>query len=77
MAAVFNVALKMAIFESRKKQKRIAKLAGITEFQLSHIVRGRRDATPRQRRRLATVLGKGEDALFPSAAAAAVEERAG
>jgi len=64
MARTFNLALKMAIFESRKKQKRIAHLAGIDETQLSHIVRGRRAATPRERQRLAAVLGKPEADLF-------------
>lgn len=64
MASVLNVALKLAIFESRKKQKRIAKLARIPDTQLSHIVRGRRPASAEQRQRLATVLGKPEAVLF-------------
>ena len=59
-----NVRLKLAMFESRKKQKRIAKLARIAETQLSHIVRGRREATPQERARLAAVLGKPESDLF-------------
>jgi plasmid maintenance system antidote protein VapI len=71
MPPVFNVALKSAIFESRKKQKRIAKLAGIPETQLSHIVRGRRDATPKERERLSVVLGKPEADLFPASNATA------
>lgn len=66
MKARFNVALKAAIFESRKKQKRIAKLAGIAETQLSHVVRGRREATPKEKARLAAVLGKSEAELFTS-----------
>ena len=64
MPPVFNTALKLAIFESRKKQKRIAHLARIQETQLSHIVRGRRAATPKEQKRLAAVLGKSEAALF-------------
>jgi len=64
MPPVFNTALKLAIFESRKKQKRIAHLARIQETQLSHIVRGRRPATPKEQKRLAAVLGKSEEALF-------------
>ena len=71
MAPVFNIALKLAIFESRKKQKRIAQLARIPETQLSHIVRGRRPPTPRERRRLAAVLGKPEADLFMSVGDAA------
>jgi transcriptional regulator with XRE-family HTH domain len=66
MKVRLNVALKAAIFESRKKQKRIAKLAGIAETQLSHVVRGRRVATPKERARLAAVLGKSEAELFTS-----------
>jgi transcriptional regulator with XRE-family HTH domain len=61
---ILNVRLKLAMFESRKKQKRIAKLARIAETQLSHIVRGRRTATPEERKRLAEVLGKPERELF-------------
>jgi transcriptional regulator with XRE-family HTH domain len=71
MAPVFNTALKLAIFESRKKQKRIAKLARIPETQLSHIVRGRRTATGREQARLADVLGKTIGELFPGTTTAA------
>jgi plasmid maintenance system antidote protein VapI len=66
MRPPLNIALKMAIFESRKKQKRIAHLARIAETQLSHIVRGRRAATPNEQQRLATVLGKPVEVLFPA-----------
>ena len=59
-----NIALKLAIFESRKKQQRIARLARIDITQLSHIVRGRREATPKQKIRLARVLNKSVEQLF-------------
>jgi len=71
MAATLNIPLKLAIFESRKKQKRIAKLAKISETELSHIVRGRRPGSPAQRERIAAVLGKSVAELFPSSALAA------
>lgn len=60
-----NVALKMAIFGSGKKQKRIAKLARISEAQLSHIIRGRRDADDGERDRIAKALDRPVDELFP------------
>lgn len=61
-----NLALKTAILASGKLQKRIARAARIDETSLSHIVRGRRDATAHERKHLARVLGKSEDDLFPS-----------
>jgi transcriptional regulator with XRE-family HTH domain len=65
MKRVLNVPLKTAIFQTGKLQRRIATLARMNEYQLSHIVRGRREATPEQRARLAQVLGRPEHELFP------------
>lgn len=60
-----NLALKQAIIASRRSQQRIAYLARIPPTQLSHIVSGRRAATPAQQRQLARVLQQPESALFP------------
>lgn len=70
MGSRLNVALKMAILQSGKKQRRIATLARIHPTELSAIVRLRRAGTPEQRERLARVLGKSHDDLFPELAAA-------
>lgn len=64
MKPVLNVTLKMAMLQSGKKQQRIADLARIHRSQLSHIVRGRRIATAKERARLARVLGQAEADLF-------------
>lgn len=65
MASHLNIALKTAIIQSRKKQKRIARLARIDEVQLSRIVHGHAEPTPKERERLAAILGKPERDLFP------------
>ena len=65
MPVRLNVALKTAIIQSRKKQKRIAKLTRIPETRLSRIVRGHETATPRERQRLSVVLERDEATLFP------------
>ena len=65
MTSSLNTRLKVAIVSSGRKQKRIAHLAHIDETQLSHIVRGRRLATPAQQQRLARVLGSAVERLFP------------
>jgi transcriptional regulator with XRE-family HTH domain len=67
-----NLALKTAILASGKPQKRIARDARIDETTLSHIVRGRRDPSPKERQRLAHVLGREESELFPSPVAEAM-----
>jgi len=70
MAPIPNVALKAAIFGSRRKQKRIAVLTRIHETRLSKIVRGHIAPSPDERARLAQVLGKSEDELFAPLAVA-------
>jgi transcriptional regulator with XRE-family HTH domain len=61
-----NLALKTAILASGKQQKRIARDTRIDETTLSHIVRGRREATEKEREKLARALGRRIDELFPS-----------
>jgi len=68
---VLNVALKTAVFATGKRQQRIAKLAGIDPQTLSRAIHGRRDLASDARARLARVLGKSEDELFPSEAVSA------
>lgn len=63
-APVLNLALKTAILASGKKQKRVAVEAHIDETTLSHIVRGRREPSDDERKRLARVLGRTVDQLF-------------
>lgn len=70
MTADINIALKTAILETRKKQKRIAKLSRIKESRLSKIVRGHEAADEDERARLSRVLGKSESELFPGAVTA-------
>lgn len=60
-----NVALKMALFSSGVEQERIAKRARISPQKLSHAIYGRRVLDADERKRLATVLNKSEDELFP------------
>lgn len=67
MKRQFNVALKMAIFQSQKKQKTIARKTRISEAQLSHIIRGRRVATPDEQDRIAEALERPVHELFPVA----------
>jgi plasmid maintenance system antidote protein VapI len=69
--AKLNVALKMAILESGKKQRRVAALARIHPTELSAIVRQRRSASKEQRERLARVLGRSQNELFPELAVTA------
>lgn len=64
----YNVPLKMAMFASGKRQQNIAKAAKIDPAKLSHVVRGRREFTPNERRRIARVLGKSEAELFEATA---------
>lgn len=61
-----NFALKVAIVESDKHQREIARLTRIPETRLSHIVRGRMEATDKEREALARALHKSEDELFPA-----------
>lgn len=63
---VRNIALKHAIFASGREQRRIAKLARVSAEKLSHAIYGRRVLDADERRRLAKVLQKSEDELFPA-----------
>lgn len=67
MSRVFNVPLKSAIFESKKTQKRVATLVGMRDVELTRIVRGWRDATDDEKKRLARVLHKPVTEIFPEA----------
>lgn len=66
-----NVALKMAIFASGREQQRVAKLARVSPQKLSHVIRGRREFDDAEKARLARVLGKSEEELFPESDAVA------
>ena len=63
-----NIPLKTAILASGKKQKRIAKLAKMTEPRLSQIVRNRRPASDDEQQTLSRVLARPIDELFHGAA---------
>ncbi len=60
----FNLALKLAIVSSRKKQKRIARLARVDEQQLSHYVHRRRKPSLEEADRISRVLEKQVADLF-------------
>lgn len=68
-----NIPLKQALVATGKKQKRIAKLVRISETELSKIVRGHREASEGERKRLMRVLGKSEEELFGVASPEAME----
>lgn len=51
-----NLALKLAIIKSRKRQGEIARRAHIGEVRFSKIVTRRIEATPKERERITTVL---------------------
>jgi len=62
-----NTALRSAIFESPlKTQRAVAMKARIHETRLSAIIRGREDASDRERKRLAAALNCSVDQLFGS-----------
>lgn len=61
--------LKIALLESGKPQEDIAALARIHPTRLSQIVRGRVTATESERLRIAGVLQRSVDELFPEAIA--------
>jgi transcriptional regulator with XRE-family HTH domain len=69
MQSRMNVALKTAIIASRKKQKRVAKLARLSESRLSKIVHGE-PASETERAALSAVLGCAETEIFPDVPAA-------
>jgi transcriptional regulator with XRE-family HTH domain len=64
-----NLPLKIALVSAGKPQSEIAELARIHETRLSQIVRGRVTATESERLRLAGVLQRSVDELFPEALA--------
>jgi transcriptional regulator with XRE-family HTH domain len=62
--AAMNAKLKFCLAQTGRRQYEIAREVGLTENELSRIVRGRRPATADERRRLALVLGVAEPDLF-------------
>lgn len=66
MKTGLNIPLKMAIVQSRRTQKTLARLARIETPRLSNIIHGKLVATERERRRLSELLGKPESELFPT-----------
>ena len=59
-----NAKLKVFLAQTGRRQYQIAREVGLTENELSRIVRGRRSATADERRRLALALGVTEPDLF-------------
>jgi len=59
-----NDKLKTYLAQTGRRQYQIAREAGLTENELSRIVRGRRSPTPDERRRLAVALGVAEPDIF-------------
>jgi transcriptional regulator with XRE-family HTH domain len=60
-----NMPLKLAIVRSGRSQREIAQYAAIGEVRLSAIVQGRLTPTEEEKDRLARVLGRRVDGLFP------------
>lgn len=63
-----NLALKIAIIESRKTQRSVSVLTGIPEVRLSGLVRGKLLASPKERDTLSRVLQRQSSTLFPEVA---------
>lgn len=59
-------ALKLAVLNSGMRQWRIASLAEISQTKLSHYENGRKRCPADERHRLAQVLGKSVEELFPN-----------
>jgi transcriptional regulator with XRE-family HTH domain len=59
-----NVALRVAIVQSGRKQADIARSSRITETRFSHIVRGRLEPSAKERERIAKALQRSSDELF-------------
>jgi transcriptional regulator with XRE-family HTH domain len=59
-----NAKLKLCLVRTGRRQYQIAREVGLTENELSRIVRGRRSATADERRRLSQILGVAEPELF-------------
>ena len=64
-----NVALRVAIAATGRTQKDVARRAAINQWRLSRIVRNDVTPTPKERARLARILGKTVQELFSEAAA--------
>ena len=62
-----NKYLKIAILDYQEPAWRVAKQAGISDSKLSKIVNGYILPTEDEMNRLAQVLGKGREELFPEA----------
>ena len=62
----YNVALKVAIIRSGKRQIDVAHKAKIDNSRFSQIVTGRQLATVDERKTIAKILRKPVDELFPS-----------
>jgi transcriptional regulator with XRE-family HTH domain len=61
---IMNAKLKILLTRTGRRQYQIAREAGLSENELSRIVRGRRSPTPDERKKLALVLGVAEPELF-------------
>jgi transcriptional regulator with XRE-family HTH domain len=64
IVTVLNAKLKLCLSKTGRRQYQIAREVGLTENELSRIVRGRRSATADERRRICMVLGVAEPDLF-------------
>jgi DNA-binding Xre family transcriptional regulator len=62
-----NIALKVAIAATGRKQKDIARRARIDQWRLSRIVQRDVEARPEEKARLARLLGASEATLFGEA----------
>lgn len=65
-----NLALKMALFEERTTQRRLAKKLRMTEPHLSDIVRRRVDPTDDEKAAIAKALKRDQGELFSEAVSA-------
>lgn len=62
---MLNTALAKAIIDSGKKKKTVARLARMSPSKFSKVLHGDRPVSDVERERLARVLGKPIDELFP------------
>jgi hypothetical protein len=60
-----NLTLKIAIFADGRRQQDIASLAYIQPQKLSHAIYGRRELLPIEQKRLARILRRTVEELFP------------
>ena len=60
-----NLKLRGRILSQYPTQADFAKVIGVSETILSRIIKGRREATPQQKKAMAEILGLIEDELFP------------